>query len=47
VDQWDWEKVIETPDRNLKDTVTKIYKSVHDTEKEVCTTYGITPILPE
>jgi len=50
VDQWDWEKVITQEHRNvdyLKETVNKIYKAVYETHKLVCSTYGITPCLPE
>lgn len=51
VDQWDWEKHIKPEDRNLdylKDTVTRIYNAIRETEQVVQQYYPeITPILPE
>ena len=38
VDQWDWEKCIDSQDRTfayLKDTVLKIYQALYETEQEV------------
>ncbi len=38
VDQWDWEKIISKEDRNeemLKDTVSKIYEALKETEKKI------------
>ena len=42
VDQWDWCRVIEKKDRNmdtLKNTVTKIYEEIKDTQKKICAAY--------
>lgn len=51
VDQWDWEKTITAPDRNLsylKQTVEKIYDAVRRTEAMVFERFPhITPTLPE
>jgi aspartate--ammonia ligase len=51
VDQWDWEKVIRTEDRNLdylKDTVSRIYSALRETEKAIQQYYPtIKPALPE
>jgi aspartate--ammonia ligase len=51
VDQWDWERVLAKEDRNidtLKDIVRKIYITVRETEKFVCSNYTSVPeILPE
>ena len=51
VDQWDWEKVIDKKDRNmatLEDTVRKIYKALHKTEKYMAIKYDyIEEILPK
>lgn len=50
VDQWDWEKHIESKDRTvdyLQKTVRGIYKAVYDTEQLMSEKYGIAPNLPE
>ncbi len=51
VDQWDWEKIIPKEARNiktLKQTVTLIFESLKQTEKQVCSLYpALTPMLPE
>ncbi|MCD6396849.1 MAG: aspartate--ammonia ligase [Spirochaetaceae bacterium] len=50
VDQWDWEKVIETGDRNLdflKSTVRLIFQSIKGTAERVNDEFGIPGILPE
>lgn len=50
VDQWDWEKVIETKDRtlsSLKENVEAIYKALRKTEKKVHKKYGIAKKLPK
>ncbi len=50
VDQWDWEKVIETTDRNLdflKANVRKIFQSLKGTEERVTEEFGIKGTLPE
>jgi len=51
VDQWDWEKVISSGDRNLdylRDVVRKIYDVIKRTEKYICHLYSvIKPTLPE
>jgi len=51
VDQWDWERVIEEEDRNLrflKYIVRKIYSVLKRTEYQVFEHYpAITPLLPE
>jgi aspartate--ammonia ligase len=51
VDQWDWEKVISTEDRNLKylqEVVKKIYEVIKRTEKYISYLYPeINPVLPE
>lgn len=50
VDQWDWEKVIDTSDRTLaklKATVESIYTAIKATEAAVSEQYGLTPFLPE
>ena len=51
VDQWDWEKVITSDQRNfnfLKDMVTRIYQIMKRTEFYVYELYpDIEPILPE
>lgn len=51
VDQWDWEKVINTEDRNvdtLKDAVRKIYQAIKETEISVIERVPILqPMLPE
>jgi len=51
VDQWDWEKVISTDQRNieyLKETVTKIYECIKRAELYICDEYPeIKPMLPE
>ena len=51
VDQWDWEKVISSEERNLdylQDVVRKIYNVMKRTEKYICHQYKvIKPILPE
>ncbi len=50
VDQWDWEKVITSDQRQLtylKDTVRRIYCCMKKTEKAVCERYpSIEPVLP-
>jgi aspartate--ammonia ligase len=50
VDQWDWEKVISPEQRCiefLKLTVEKIYKSILQTEQQICQVYPqIKPLLP-
>ena len=50
VDQWDWEKVIRSEDRNLeflKDTVRTVYKCLRKTEKYMSIQYDyIEEILP-
>ncbi|MBN2757522.1 MAG: aspartate--ammonia ligase [Bacteroidales bacterium] len=43
VDQWDWEKHIKSENRNLeylKFTVANIYKSIYETQKEICSKYS-------
>ena len=50
VDQWDWEQVISTDDRNLdflKSTVRSIYQSLKGTEERVTEEFGIKGTLPE
>jgi len=51
VDQWDWERVMTTKQRNLaylKDVVGKIYDVIRRTERYICHLYPkIEPILPE
>lgn len=51
VDQWDWEKRIQTSQRNpeyLRETVRKIYLEIRKTEFMICDEYpAITPVLPE
>lgn len=50
VDQWDWEKVIRSEDRNLtylKQTVEKIYSAIKATEKAVSEKYHLSRFLPE
>jgi aspartate--ammonia ligase len=51
VDQWDWERVIATEERNLdflKTIVRRIYAVLRETEATVCDEYlHIEPILPE
>ena len=51
VDQWDWEKSINKEDRNLaylKDTVSKIYQAIRQTEWDIYNQFPhITPRLPE
>ena len=50
VDQWDWEKVIESGDRNLdflKANVRKIYQSLKGTEERVSEEFGIEGTLPD
>ena len=50
VDQWDWEKVITKEMRTtetLKETVSKIYGAMKDTEAFVAEHFGISPILPD
>ncbi|TXK71032.1 aspartate--ammonia ligase [Mesonia sp. HuA40] len=50
VDQWDWEKVIEKEDRNLKTlkkTVKKIYKALLKAEKKVEDRFKIKTKLPQ
>ncbi len=51
VDQWDWERVLAKEDRNidtLKNIVRKIYSTVRETEKFVCSNYTSVPeILPD
>jgi len=52
VDQWDWEKVMASEDRNLhflKSIVRQIYRVVREKELEVCRTFpGLPkPMLPE
>ena len=50
VDQWDWEKHIDSRDRNfayLKNTVIKIYQALYETEREVAIRYPEkTAVLP-
>jgi len=50
VDQWDWERVISSEERNLiflKYVVKKIYDVIRRTEKYICYQYSmIQPILP-
>jgi aspartate--ammonia ligase len=51
VDQWDWERVMESSQRNieyLKTTVRQIYSAILRTEYHVCETFPqIEPFLPE
>ena len=51
VDQWDWEQTITTEDRildYLKQTVSKIYRALKETERDVYRRFPhITPYLPE
>ncbi|MFS0861137.1 aspartate--ammonia ligase [Fredinandcohnia sp. 179-A 10B2 NHS] len=51
VDQWDWEKVITRPQRNLrtlKAEVKKIYNAVKDTEQHMYQYHSsLTPVLPD
>ncbi len=51
VDQWDWERVIQREDRNLKylkKIVNKIYSAILRTEFYICETYPqLRPYLPE
>jgi len=49
VDQWDWERVIGTNDRQLnylKETVTILYKAIKATEAAVNEAYDLAPFLP-
>lgn len=51
VDQWDWCRVIEKKDRNLKtlkETVRTIYEAIKNTQKEICREFPVLPnYLPE
>ena len=51
VDQWDWERVIRTEERNidtLQEIVTLIYSAIKDTEQHVYEKYPqIKPMLPD
>ena len=50
VDQWDWEKIIETGDRNLdylKSTVMDIVAAVCDTQRTMRAIYPQLQVLPE
>ena len=51
VDQWDWCRVIEKKDRNLKtlkETVRTIYEAIKNTQKEICREFPSLPnYLPE
>ncbi len=51
VDQWDWCRVIEKKDRNLKtlkETVRTIYEAIKNTQKEICREFPALPnYLPE
>jgi aspartate--ammonia ligase len=50
VDQWDWEKVISSEDRNLdylKATISKIYESIKSVAFELTEKYGIVSELPQ
>ena len=51
VDQWDWERVLPSQDRNLtalRKIVTGIYDVMRRTEKYLCHNYeGIRPLLPD
>jgi aspartate--ammonia ligase len=51
VDQWDWEKVIDSENRNLeylKSTVRKIYKAMKDVEKSIAQNFKeIEPFLQD
>ncbi len=51
VDQWDWEKIILKEDRTidfLKNTVSKIYSVLKETEQKVFASYPeLQPVLPE
>ena len=50
VDQWDWEKIIESSDRNLdylKSTVMDIVAAVCDTQRTMRAIYPQLQVLPE
>ncbi|URH91649.1 aspartate--ammonia ligase [Pasteurella multocida] len=50
VDQWDWEKVISTEQRNLaylKETVCAIYAAILETEEAVSKKFGLATFLPK
>ncbi|HDF2344129.1 asparagine synthetase AsnA [Morganella morganii] len=50
VDQWDWEKVMADEERTLpylKQTVSKIYQTIKETELAVSKEFGLTPFLPD
>ncbi len=49
VDQWDWEKVMDSSQRNLdylKETVRSIYQAMVQAEEEVCSIFGLPTVLP-
>nr|WP_314266100.1 aspartate--ammonia ligase [uncultured Moellerella sp.] len=50
VDQWDWEKVMADGERSLpylKQTVSKIYQAIKQTEAAVSKEFGLAPFLPD
>ncbi|WP_188629259.1 aspartate--ammonia ligase [Oceanisphaera marina] len=50
VDQWDWEQVMSTQDRDadfLVRTVQQIYHGIKQTEMAAAAEFGLTPFLPE
>lgn len=49
VDQWDWERIMTTDQRNLnflKATVETIYNAILSTEHHICSRYGLKKFLP-
>lgn len=50
VDQWDWELVMSSEQRNisfLTDIVRRIYSAIRETENIICSKYDISPVLPQ
>eukprot|EP00758_Cryptobia_borreli_P013141 Tbor_TRINITY_DN5809_c6_g1::TRINITY_DN5809_c6_g1_i1::g.7074::m.7074/K01914/asnA; aspartate--ammonia ligase len=50
VDQWDWEMVMDSKDRNiefLQKIVYRIFAAMQNTEKIICAKYDLDPILPK
>jgi aspartate--ammonia ligase len=50
VDQWDWERIIVTQQRNpefLKWVVGQIYEAIKETEAAICERFGLPTLLPQ